>query len=294
MTRRGLAVAAAAALTFTLTTTASHATTTNIGAVNEINGNQAPNPATVNGFNVQTATVPTHSYDVPAGYGVITAFRHRTGTASGTLTFKVYRPTGLLDTFFVVASEPRAVTAGTTHTFPVRIPVKPGDKLGLGSSTGVQEAYTGTPQDTLAAFDPTDPAAGSTVTGVPFSGYRLDVAAVVESDADGDGYGDDTQDGCTTDARTFGKCADATVTKAPKKTVLTGGNKAKVKIKFTTADPGGTVVCSIDGKAFKSCKSPFKKRYKLGKHKVVIKAINAQGIEDATPSVVKFKVKQRP
>ncbi len=106
------------------------------------------------------------------------------------------------------------------------------------------------------------------MTGVPFSGYRLDVAAVVES--------------------------DATITKAPKKKVLTGGNKAKVKIKFTTTDPGGTVACTVDGKAFKACKSPFNKRYEPGKHKVVIKAINAQGVEDIAPSVVKFKVKQRP
>ena len=296
MMRRGFAVAVAAALTWTLTTTAAHATTTTIGSAAEIAANQPPSPATTNGFTIQTGSAAGRSYVVPAGYGVITKLRHQTGTASGTLTFKVYRPTGVLATYFVVASEARQVVAGTNHSFDVRIPVKPGDTLGISSDTGVQEAYNGGPADTVAGFAPPDPAAGQTVTtaGGPGSGYYLDVAAVVETDADADGYGDDTQDGCSTDARTFGKCAETTITKAPKKTVLTKGSKARVKIKFTSPDPAGTFQCSVDGKAFKTCTSPFKKRYKVGKHKVLVKAVNAQGVADLTPALVKFKVKQKP
>ena len=115
----------------------------------------------------------------------------------------------------------------------------------------------------------------------------------METDADGDGYGDDTQDGCATDARTSGKCPDTKILKAPKK-VFTNGKKARVKITFTSPDPAGTFQCSVDGKAFKACKSPFKKRYALGKHKVLVKAVNAQGVADATPAVVKFRVKPKP
>jgi hypothetical protein len=250
---------------------------------------------TVNGFKVQTATAAGHVYTVPAGFGVITRFLHRTGTASGTLAFKVYRPTGVPGQFRVVASESRQVIDGTTHAFDVRIPVKPGDTLGLSSSTGVQLAYSTAPGDELGAFGGPDPATGQVVdvTGGDI-GALLDVAAVLESDADGDGYGDDTQDGCATDARTWGKCAQTTIKKAPKKTVFTDGTRAKVKIAFTGADPAGTFRCSVDGKAFKACRSPYKKWYKLGRHKVVVKAVNAQGVADLTPAVVRFKVKQRP
>jgi hypothetical protein len=294
--RRVTSVAVLVGVAFTMFATPAQAGTTSIGSVQEIASGAAPSPMTVNGFKVQTATVAGHVYTVPAGFGVITRFLHRTGTASGTLAFKVYRPTGVPGQFQVVASESREVIAGTTHAFDVRIPVSPGDTLGLSSSTGVQMAYSTAPGDELGSFGGPDPATGQVVdvTGSSDIAHVLDVAAVLETDADGDGYGDESQDGCATDARTSGKCAQTTIKKAPKKTVLTDGTRAKVKIAFTGADPAGTFRCSVDGRAFKACRSPYKKWYKLGRHKVVVKAVNAQGVADLTPAVVRFKVKQRP
>jgi len=233
---------------------------------------------------------------VPAGYGVITKLRHRTGTTSGTLAFKVYRPTGVADTYVVVASESRAVTAGVNHSFDVRIPVKPGDVLGLSSETGVEEAYIGTASDVVGQYDgDTDPATGQTV-GIASgpTGYYLDVAAVLETDADGDGYGDDTQDLCPADKGTVGKCLTTTVDKAPKHKVLTSKNKAKVKLKFSSPDAGVTFQCSVDGGAFQACSSPFKKKYKIGKHTVSVRAVTAVGGADPTPAVTTFKVKRKP
>jgi hypothetical protein len=291
MIRRGLTVAAVAALSWTLTTASAEASTTTIGAVDQISSGTAPDPTTTNGYAFQAASTSGRSYAVPAGYGVITKLLHRTGTQTGILTFKVYRPAG--PGFLTVAAEPHIVTAGVTNSFDVRIPVQQGDVLGLSSDTGIEEAYDGGVGDVVGFFT-SDPAVGTTATAAPGpTGYYLDVAAVLESDADRDGYGDDTQDGCPTDARTFGKCARTTITKAPKSKVLTSSSKAKVKIKFTGADPAGTFRCAVDGGAFKVCRSPFKKKFHLGKHTVKIEAVNALGVVELQPQVVKFRVKRR-
>lgn len=181
------------------------AATTEIGAVGEIRSDTPPDPMTsAAGAGTYTVQVreSTGTYAVPPGFGVITAWSHRTGGGPGSLTFKVYRPTGAPGRFLVLAANERAVRANTTHDFPVRIAVRPGDRIGI-STTTVQVAYRSfLPADQLAFFrfrEP-DPPPGSIATqdGPSFVGYRADVAARVETDGDGDGFGDDSQDPCPT------------------------------------------------------------------------------------------------
>ncbi len=158
------------------------AATTDIGAVAEIRDARPPSP-TAEGGNVVQIAEATGNYAVPPGYGTITAWRHSAGTSPGTLTFKVYRPTGSLREFLVVAADTRAVTANTVQSFPVRIPVRPGDRIGL-SSEDLQLAYeTFDPADKLGFFEP-DPPPGTTKStdGEPFPEYKLNVAATLESD----------------------------------------------------------------------------------------------------------------
>ena len=76
------------------------------------------------------------------------------------------------------------------------------------------------------------------------------------------------------------------MTRQPKKKSAT----RKAKIRFSSTIAGSTFTCAVDGKAAKRCTSPFKKRYKVGKHTVVITATSAVGIVDPTPATVKFKV----
>ena len=177
-----------------------HAATAEIGAVEEI---AAGGPAgTPGGSLIQLGERPgSRSFAVPSGYGVITSWRHRTGPNSGTLSLKVYRPTGTPDQFITVASVPREVTAGTTHVFPAAIGVRPGDRLGLSApdlenlEDSVNVGYmTGAEADETGFFDP-DPAPGATATalGGPTQ-VRAAVAAVVKTDVDRDGRGDDSQD----------------------------------------------------------------------------------------------------
>lgn len=157
------------------------AATTDIGAVAEIRDARPPSP-TAEGGNVVQVAEATGSYAVPPGYGTITAWRHSAGTSPGTLTFKVYRPTGPLREFLVVAADTRAVTANTVQSFPVRIPVRPGDRIGL-SSEDLQLAYeTFDPADKLGFFEPDPPPGTSKSTdGEPFPEYKLNVAATLES-----------------------------------------------------------------------------------------------------------------
>ena len=185
-----IAVAVAAALT---APGAAAAATVNIGAVGEISAGALPEPITVGGYTVQV-TETAGTYAVPAGYGVITGWAHSTGTASGVLALKVYRPTGALKQYRLIAADTQTVTANAVQFFPVRIPVAPGDRIGLSSET-VQLAYqTFLPGDSIGFFDP-DPGVGVTdnTDGEPFPDFKLDVAATVESDVNGDGRGDDTQ-----------------------------------------------------------------------------------------------------
>lgn len=160
-----------------------------IGAVGEIAASELPSPLAEGGFTVQAAEA-SGTYAVPAGYGTVTGWRHSTGTASGTLTFKILRPTGTPKEFTVVASDTRSVTASTVHAFGVRIPVRPGDRLGLFSDD-VQLAYeTNNPADKIGFFA-SDLAIGATraTDGEPFEGFKLDVAVTLEPDPAGGGGG---------------------------------------------------------------------------------------------------------
>ena len=158
------------------------AATTEIGAVAEIRDATRPTPTAEGGNVVQIAEAAGSTYAVPAGYGTITSWRHSAGGSAGTLTFKVYRPTGALREFLVIAADTRAVTASTVQSFPVQIPVRPGDRIGL-SSEDLQLVYeTFNPADKLGFFDP-DPPAGTTkaTDGEPFPEFKLDVAATLTS-----------------------------------------------------------------------------------------------------------------
>ena len=108
----------------------------------------------------------------------------------------------------------------------------------------------------------------------------MNISAVLEPDVDGDQYGDISQDLCPQSKLTQAACPapDTKVTKKPKKRSAA----RKAKIKFSSTIAGSTFTCAVDGKAAKPCTSPFKKKFKVGKHTVVITATSAVGIVDPT------------
>lgn len=157
------------------------AATTQIGAVSEIRRGELPAPISSGGFTVQISEA-SGTYAVPPGYDRITAWSHSAGTIAGTLTFKVYRPTGALREFVVVGSDTQVVSAGAVHSFPVQIPVQAGDRIGL-SSDDVQLAYqTFDVGDRLGFFGADHPLVDIDSTdGEPFAEFKLDVSATLRT-----------------------------------------------------------------------------------------------------------------
>jgi hypothetical protein len=159
----------------------------------------APNTnCTADQTRLQVGVPDGNSYAVSAD-GVITSWSFQDGSgavdpAAG-LKLKVARPAGT-DTYTIIGeSDGGSQTAGAVNTRQVRIPVKAGDVIGIYYQSG------GCEQGGLSASDRYDRLAGdqavnSTSAYTADSHGRIPVQATVEPDADGDGFGDETQDHC--------------------------------------------------------------------------------------------------
>jgi hypothetical protein len=230
------------------------------------------------------------SYVAPSA-GVITSYSVRASAAPGAVRLVVFGPSPTVGHRTVVGlSTQNTVVINTVNTFATRVPVATGQSIGLNNSADNMLCWGGgVAGDEVDAVTPFDPAISTDFGGGnPQAGKRVNISAVLEPDADGDLYGDLTQDLCPQSKLTQAACPapDTTVTKTPKKRSAT----RKAKIKFSSTIAGSTFTCAVDGKAAKPCTSPYKKRVKVGKHTVLITATSPFGIIDPTPATVKFKV----
>ena len=66
--------------------------------------------------------------------------------------------------------------------------------------------------------------------------------------------------------------------------------KRLAKFTFTSSEPGSDFECKFDKKPFRGCKSPLRRRVKVGKHRFAVRAIDAQGRVDATPAIFRWRV----
>jgi hypothetical protein len=244
---------------------------------------------------VMSSTAPGGPTYVSPVDGVITSWTHGAGPATGSLRLLVTGPSTVTPGAYTIFAKGamQAITASTFNTFPARLPIAAGQQLGLdvGPVGLVYCGSLGQPGDVAIYVDSFDTTNATEFTpDTPGPGARLNVSAVVEPDADHDGFGDVSQDFCPQSATTQVACPapDTTVTKKPKKS----SSKRKATIKFAASISGSTFTCAVDGKAAQACTSPFTKKYKFGKHTVVITAMNQFGVPDPTPVTVKFKVKR--
>lgn len=157
---------------------------------------------------VQTSVAEGASYVAPSA-GVITSWTTVAGPSGPARTgLKIYRPTRTPAEYFVVAEDGLKTHAANSgpHTHPVRFPVQAGDIVGLKATGGPCTKETGVPADQIAYRLGTTPpgTAGIFTAGSP--GARLSVAARLEADADRDGFGDESQDGCPTNAAVQTAC----------------------------------------------------------------------------------------
>jgi hypothetical protein len=98
-----------------------------------------------------------------------------------------------------------------TNTYLTRLPVQQGDYLGITGNPYTVSCETGDASDTFVD------AIGGTPVGSTFkpleqaAGLQVPVAARVEPDVDGDGYGDETQDKCPQSAAYQTPCPVVTI-----------------------------------------------------------------------------------
>jgi hypothetical protein len=158
-------------------------------------------------------TLSNHTFAVPnipgsPGRGVIV--RWRVKGATGPLRLRVLRP-GPSGRVVAASSAVATAAAADVQTFGTRIPVSTGDLIGLdllGGTLGERifiAAYPLAPVPTVTAVQDqwTPPLADGAVAPAPtdvFEGFEWVYNADIEPDADGDGFGDETQDLCAADA----------------------------------------------------------------------------------------------
>ena len=249
----------------------------------------------------QMATLPAQpSYVVPST-GVITSFTTYQ-SLGGSVRGLVLRPTSQASHFSVAGkSAPTPVGSNALATMPTRIPVLAGDRIAMQSvgsdhySCLVDAPVGNNVRSTIQPlFNPDTPGAVGDFSGGGTGHFLVNMSASFEPDADGDGYGDATQDQCPDSAALQTPCQRPETTLVGK--VKKKSTKKFVSIRFGSPTPGVSFTCQADKAAARACSSPFVGRYKTGKHAVTIAAIDpVSGLPDATPLVVKFKVvKQKP
>ncbi len=203
---------------------------------------------------VAASTTPgSQSYETPKG--VLTRWRFHTSAdpTAGAVRLKIFRYTGTGLAYQVLAeSSLKTLDPDTAYEFNERIPVNSGDLIGL--TAAVADAEVGittpnTPGNQIAQFGGGDIPVGQTGTAtIAWPNLRVNVAATVESDADKDGYGDDTQDACPTDATRQSACPATADKRAPKLAFSSSSTQNvlanRAVVVAVTSDENGTATAS--------------------------------------------------
>jgi hypothetical protein len=150
--------------------------------------------------------------------GVVTSWRIDLAsplTSAPAQALKVMRAESGANTFEVVAETAPMPLMAASNVFPARISVQAGDRFGVsGGEAGSVMFCSNRPGESFGSVG-NDVRAGSSATFTPGSEVQVPVVATVEPDRDGDGYGDETQDGCPQSAAYQGPCPTITLDTFP-------------------------------------------------------------------------------
>src|SRR5262249_41448237 len=134
--------------------------------------------------------------------GVVTQMKVNLATSTPGVELKVLEPGGYPNDFHVVSETPLMTTVPGQNVFETRIPVKAGYRFGIYGPEGTTPyCHTAYAQDTMG-LALGDLQVGSTASFTMETQALVPIAATIEPDADGDSFGDETQDACPTDATT--------------------------------------------------------------------------------------------
>lgn len=211
----------------------------------------------------QLATGPAPSYAVPSD-GVITEWSHRGSPATpGSGGLQVWRSAGDSGYALVGKSEIKNFAAGV-NSYPISLPVKAGDLLGLRvASSGTECFFIGHEGDVAGGGDSSDPALGETRTFSPMDYLRANVSA------------------------TFDGPPNTTISSGPAGIT----NEDGPSFGFTSDEPDSSFECRLDAAAFSAC-SPPRAYSKLpdGDHTFRVRATDPEGNTDPSPATRRFTV----
>jgi hypothetical protein len=183
--------------------------------------------------------------------GVITSWQVRSGVTPLTnLVFKVGRAAAPAGSYTIVGETIAGPqTANSVTTTPARVPVHAGDVIGMAEQSG--DCYTdgGTGDSLGSAAGDVPP--GDTQNFADDVTRRLPIAATVEPDADGDGYGDETQDKCPVSVGSIADCSPPPRDVSPPSFSATSksatlSKKGTITLALTSSEPAsGTVTGTI-------------------------------------------------
>ena len=146
---------------------------------------------------------------VAATSGVLTSFTTVTNSKTGQVRALVLGAATTPDRLAVAGKSPKqTVSTSKSNTFPIRLPIQAGQRLGLGwTASGMACAVQGVAGDVSKAAAPFDPdTTNDFVYSTTLSGFRPNISAVLEPDEDGDAFGDISQDACPQSALTQVAC----------------------------------------------------------------------------------------
>ena len=182
---------------------------------------------------------PGDTYTVPSD-GVVTSWSFEAAAGmTPPIKLKVVRHAGGDDFTTVGDSQLESPMPGVLNAWPTRIAVKAGDLPALfHTDTTFGYRFTSDPGYATSEFggppgDPSlDPPPGTTINyGSPTPDQQIDLSAVIEPDADRDGFGDETQDKCAGTAGNFNGCPNTVQVDKIKQ-------KGDTKVKVTATVPG--------------------------------------------------------
>jgi Ca2+-binding RTX toxin-like protein len=235
MKRISIASVVAAAALIAIPSSASAATT--IGETFDPDFVCSPN------FTRLQSTSPGGQYTVPTA-GVITKWSFQADAAPPQVKFKVGRSAG--GNSYTIIGESGLVTpaANTVNSYPTQITVAPFDVIGTFTATQgdcLRQPSPGYIRHTTAG----DIVPPNTALFTTVAESQLDVSAVLETDCDKDGLGDETQD------TNLSTCAPGTTPKTGSSSVTCKGKPATIVgtegNDLRVASPGPDVVAGLGG-----------------------------------------------
>ena len=127
---------------------------------------------------VGTGTTTT----VPSGDWTLKTWS-MSGGSGGDVSLRVLHPTGVTNQYRIVAaSETKTLTPGVLNTFTASIFVHGGDVIGIYVETATDCAtFTANPSDHFLIFDPSTPVGGVATAFAGGTGFKLNLAAVLDS-----------------------------------------------------------------------------------------------------------------